>query len=172
MPTLEVTPPADPAQPVVPESPTVPAAPTPDREAPDTPTGPMRSYAYMPHDPHRPAAAYPGLVLYSEIFQQTPPIRRLAVQLSGRGFVVLVPEVFHEHEPPEVTGRLAWRTADRDTAASVGRGAGVLGLSGPPTITGTGRTRDGGPTKLLAVTPFAVDRALVDAQVSIDLTTI
>src|SRR5271168_1874128 len=66
----------------------------------DTPTGLMRCYTYSPHDPHRPSAAHPGLVLYSEIFQQTPPIRRLAVQLAGRGFVVLVPEVFHEHEPP------------------------------------------------------------------------
>src|SRR5262249_58514863 len=75
-------------------------------------------------------------------------------------------------EPSEVIGRLAWRAADRDTAAAVGRGAGVLGLSGPPTISGTGRTRDGGPPQLLAGTPFAVDRALVDAQVRIDLTTI
>jgi hypothetical protein len=75
-------------------------------------------------------------------------------------------------EPSEVIGRLAWRTADRDVAAAVGRGAGVLGLSEPPTISGTGRTRDGGPTQLLAVTPFAVDRALVDAQVRIDLTTV
>jgi hypothetical protein len=75
-------------------------------------------------------------------------------------------------EPSEVIGRLAWRTADRDAAAAVGRGAGVLGLSGPPTISGTGRTRDGGPTQLLAVTSFAVDRALVDAQVRIDLTTV
>jgi len=64
-----------------------------------TPTGVMRSYAYAPHEPHRPSAAYPGLVLYSEIFQQTPPIRRLALRLCGRGFVVVVPEVFHEHEP-------------------------------------------------------------------------
>jgi carboxymethylenebutenolidase len=65
-----------------------------------TPTGPMRSYAYAPHDPHRPAETYPGVVLYSEIFQQTAPIRRLAVQLAGHGFVVLVPEVFHSAEPP------------------------------------------------------------------------
>ena len=64
-----------------------------------TPNGPMRSYAYAPHDPHRPDATYPGVVLYSEIFQQTPPIRRLAVQLAGHGLVVLVPEVFHTHEP-------------------------------------------------------------------------
>jgi carboxymethylenebutenolidase len=65
-----------------------------------TPTGPMRTYAYTPHDPHRPDAAFPGLVLYSEIFQQTPPVRRLAVQFAGQGYVVLVPEVYHEHEPP------------------------------------------------------------------------
>ena len=72
-------------------------------------------------------------------------------------------------EPPEVIGRLAWRCSDQETAASVARGAGVLGLSGPPTITGTGRGRDGKPTQLLAVEPFAVDRALVDAQVRVDI---
>jgi carboxymethylenebutenolidase len=64
-----------------------------------TPTGPMRTYAYAAFDPRRPQAKRPGVVLYSEIFQQTPPIRRLALRLAGRGFVVLVPEVFHEHEP-------------------------------------------------------------------------
>jgi hypothetical protein len=72
-------------------------------------------------------------------------------------------------EPPEVIGRLAWRAADQKVAGSVGQGSGVLGLSGPPTISGTGRARDGGPTQLLAVTPFAADRELVDAQVRIDL---
>lgn len=73
------------------------------------------------------------------------------------------------HEPPEVIGRLAWRASDPKVVAAVGQGAGVLGLSGPPTISGIGRARDGGPTQLLAVTPFAVERALVDAQVRIDL---
>ena len=74
-----------------------------------------------------------------------------------------------ECEPPEVIGRLAWRCADQEAAATVARGAGVLGLSGPPTITGTGRGRDGKPTQLLAVEPFAVDRGLVDAQVRVDI---
>jgi carboxymethylenebutenolidase len=64
-----------------------------------TPTGPMRTYFYRPVAP--PAVQrYPGLVLYSEIFQQTEPIRRLAVQFAGQGFVVAVPEVYHEHEAP------------------------------------------------------------------------
>jgi hypothetical protein len=72
-------------------------------------------------------------------------------------------------EPPEVIGRLAWRTADPETAARVSQGIGVLGLSGPPTIAGTGRTRDGRPTQLLAVEPFTVDRATVDARVRVTL---
>lgn len=60
-----------------------------------TPAGPMRSHV------SRPVAAgrYPGVVLFSEIFQRTGPIRRMAAMLAGQGFVVLVPEIFHELEP-------------------------------------------------------------------------
>jgi hypothetical protein len=72
-------------------------------------------------------------------------------------------------EPPEVIGRLAWRCADEATAARVAQGSGVLGLSGPPTISGFGRARGGKPTQLLAVDAFAVDRNLVDRQVRVDL---
>jgi hypothetical protein len=72
-------------------------------------------------------------------------------------------------EPSEVIARLAWRCADAATAASVAQGAGVLGLSGPPTIASPGRARDGKPTQLLAVESFAVDRALVDTQVVVSL---
>ena len=65
-----------------------------------TATGPMRTYFYRPV-PQRPdEASYPGLVFYSEIFQQTEPIRRLAVQFASQGYLVMVPEVYHEHEPP------------------------------------------------------------------------
>lgn len=60
-----------------------------------TPSGPMRTYYF------RPAAegVYPGIVLYSEIFQLTQPIRRTAAMLAGHGYVVAVPEVYHELEP-------------------------------------------------------------------------
>jgi hypothetical protein len=75
-------------------------------------------------------------------------------------------------EPPEVMGRLAWRTADAATAAKVAQGAGVLGLSGPPQIAGFGRARGGKPTQLLALDAIAVDRALVDPRVRVDLTTV
>lgn len=60
-----------------------------------TPRGPMRTALYRPAAPGR----YPGLVLYSEIFQLTGPIRRTAAFLAGHGFLVAVPEVYHEFLP-------------------------------------------------------------------------
>jgi len=61
-----------------------------------TPTGPMRVHRFYPKDaPQRPA-----VILYSEIYQVTGPIRRLAARLAGEGFEVLVPEVYHEYEEP------------------------------------------------------------------------
>lgn len=60
-----------------------------------TPTGPMRTSLVRPVAGGR----YPGLVLYSEIFQITAPIRRIAAMLASHGFVVAVPEIFHELEP-------------------------------------------------------------------------
>lgn len=60
-----------------------------------TPTGPMRTYLFRPTAEGR----YPGLVLYSEIFQVTGPIRRTAAMLASHGFVVAVPEIYHELEP-------------------------------------------------------------------------
>ncbi|MBP7142226.1 MAG: dienelactone hydrolase family protein [Opitutaceae bacterium] len=63
----------------------------------DVPTasGPMRTYVYVPTAPGR----YPGLVLFSEIFQVTAPIRRTAAFFAGHGFVVAVPEIYHEFLP-------------------------------------------------------------------------
>ena len=60
-----------------------------------TPTGVMRTYV------HRPAGegAYPAILFYSEIFQQTGPIERAARFIAGHGYAVLVPEVFHELNP-------------------------------------------------------------------------
>lgn len=65
----------------------------------DTPTGPMRTHVYTPMHPTV-SKKYPGLVLYPEIFQQTAPIARLSVQFASHGYVVMAPEIYHEHEPP------------------------------------------------------------------------
>ncbi|MGC1293731.1 MAG: dienelactone hydrolase family protein [Alloacidobacterium sp.] len=59
-----------------------------------TPTGPMRTYFFHPAAEGR----YPGIILYSEIFQLTGPIRRFASVVAGHGYVVAVPEVYHELE--------------------------------------------------------------------------
>ncbi len=45
------------------------------------------------------AGAYPTVIFYSEIFQITAPIARTAAFLAGHGYVVVVPEVFHELNP-------------------------------------------------------------------------
>lgn len=42
---------------------------------------------------------YPGVVFFSEIFQRTGPIARMAQILAGHGYIVAVPEIFHEFEP-------------------------------------------------------------------------
>ncbi len=75
-------------------------------------------------------------------------------------------------EPPEVMGRLAWRCADAAAAGKVAQGAGVLGLSGPPQISGFGRARGGKPTQLLSLDAVAVERDLVDAQVRVEVVTV
>jgi carboxymethylenebutenolidase len=49
-----------------------------------TATGPMRTYLFRPAT----EGLYPGLLLFSEIFQVTGPIRRAAAMLASHGFVV------------------------------------------------------------------------------------
>jgi len=113
----------------------------------DTPSGPMHTHLF------RPAAAgrYSGILLYSEIFQVTAPIRRTAALFAGHGYVVAVPEIYHEFEPPgavfayddagsargnelKVTKPLASYDADARAAlgflASHARCTGRLGVAG------------------------------------------
>jgi carboxymethylenebutenolidase len=61
----------------------------------DTPSGPMRTHIVRPAAPGR----YPGIIFYSEIFQITAPIRRTAAMLAGHGYIVAMPEIYHEYEP-------------------------------------------------------------------------
>ncbi len=69
-----------------------------DSELIDVPTsrGPMRTHLFRP----KAAGRFPAIILYSEIYQITGPIRRLAATLAGHGFVVAAPEVYHEFEAP------------------------------------------------------------------------
>jgi len=60
-----------------------------------TPTGEMRTLISRPAVDGK----YPGIVLFSEIFQITGPIRRTAAWLAGQGYTVATPEIYHELEP-------------------------------------------------------------------------
>jgi carboxymethylenebutenolidase len=60
-----------------------------------TPTGAMRVHRFFPLE-----GDWPSVILYSEIYQMTGPISRLAARLACEGFEVLVPEVYHEYEAP------------------------------------------------------------------------
>jgi carboxymethylenebutenolidase len=84
-----------------------------------TPTGPMRTYVYRPV----PAGRYPGLVLFSEIFQRTGPIQRTAALMAGHGFVVAVPEIFHELEPAGAELPYDQAGAERGNRHKVGKPA-------------------------------------------------
>jgi carboxymethylenebutenolidase len=68
-----------------------------DNEQVELPTayGPMRTHVFRPVAPGK----YPGVVFYSEIFQVTGPIHRMAAMLAGHGYIVAVPEIYHEFEP-------------------------------------------------------------------------
>jgi len=61
-----------------------------------TTRGPMRTHLFIPTGGGR----HPTVIFYSEIYQMTGPIRRMASELAGNGFLVAVPEVYHEFEKP------------------------------------------------------------------------
>src|SRR5690349_12802238 len=77
-----------------------------------TPTGAMRTYIFQPNAPGR----YPGILLFSEIFQVTAPIRRTAALLAGHGFIVAVPEIYHEFETAGTVLAYDQAGADRGNA--------------------------------------------------------
>jgi carboxymethylenebutenolidase len=60
---------------------------------------PCRTYVAVPK-PAQSGLQYPGIILYSEIFQLTGPICRAANRLAGHGFVVAAPEIYHRVCPP------------------------------------------------------------------------
>ena len=80
-----------------------------------TRTGPMRTHIFHPAA----GGKYPGIVLYSEIFQITGPIRRTAAMLAGHGYVVVAPEIYHELEPAGTVLAYDQSGADRGNAHKI-----------------------------------------------------
>lgn len=56
---------------------------------------PMRVLVTAPRAP----GTYPGVLMYSDIFQITGPQLRMSRRLAGYGFVVATPEIYHRIEP-------------------------------------------------------------------------
>lgn len=63
-----------------------------------TSSGPMRIYIFEPSIPSAPRARFPGVVVFSEIYQVTLPVKRLCRDIAGRGYVVACPCSYHEFE--------------------------------------------------------------------------
>lgn len=61
------------------------------------PAGPIRTLVCRPKGAV--GVALPPCVLYSDIFQLTPPMVRMTQRLAGHGFVVVAPELYGRLEP-------------------------------------------------------------------------
>ncbi|MCJ1373315.1 hypothetical protein MMC20_004543 [Loxospora ochrophaea] len=75
--------------------------------------GNMRIFIFHPTIPNYPQARFPGVVVFSEIYQGkinspekqnstvTGPVSRFARQISGQGYIVAAPSSYHEFTGPE-----------------------------------------------------------------------
>ncbi|KAF9069078.1 dienelactone hydrolase [Rhodocollybia butyracea] len=62
---------------------------------------PLRVFVISPSIPRYPQAKFPGVIVFSEIYQVTGPVERFASQIASQGFVVACPSIYHEFEGPE-----------------------------------------------------------------------
>lgn len=61
----------------------------------------MRLYVYHPKIPGFSYAKFPGVVVYSEIYQVTGPVSRFAKDIAGEGYITVCPSIYHNFEGPE-----------------------------------------------------------------------
>ncbi|KAK0651189.1 Alpha/Beta hydrolase protein [Cercophora newfieldiana] len=61
----------------------------------------MRIFVFHPTIPGYPNARFPGVVLFSEIYQVTGPVARFARQIAGQGYIVAAPSSYHDFTGPE-----------------------------------------------------------------------
>ncbi|KAJ9644358.1 hypothetical protein H2204_001710 [Knufia peltigerae] len=63
--------------------------------------GTMRIFLIHPTIAGYPHAKFPGVVVFSEIYQVTGPVTRFARQIAGQGYIVALPSFYHEFTGPE-----------------------------------------------------------------------
>ncbi|KAI0025832.1 dienelactone hydrolase [Xylariomycetidae sp. FL0641] len=61
----------------------------------------MRIFLFHPTVPQYPKAKFPGVLLFSEIYQVTGPVARFARQIAGQGYIVAAPSSYHDFAGPE-----------------------------------------------------------------------
>ncbi|KAJ2955713.1 hypothetical protein NQ176_g11379 [Zarea fungicola] len=71
----------------------------------------MRIFVFHPIIPGYPNARFPGVCLFSEIYQVTGPVARFARQIAGHGYIVAAPSSYHDFTGPEP---LKYDVADTD----------------------------------------------------------
>ncbi|KAF8078572.1 dienelactone hydrolase [Lyophyllum atratum] len=62
---------------------------------------PIRIFVISPNIPSYPQAKFPGVIVFSEIYQVTGPVERFAGQIASQGYVVACPSIYHEFVGPE-----------------------------------------------------------------------
>nr|OQO16570.1 hypothetical protein B0A51_15048 [Rachicladosporium sp. CCFEE 5018] len=70
----------------------------------DVPTkagGDMRVFLFHPSIPNYPKANFPGVVVFSEIYQVTGPVARFCRQIASHGYICAAPSSYHEFTGPE-----------------------------------------------------------------------
>ncbi|KAI5303423.1 asparagine-linked glycosylation protein [Ascosphaera pollenicola] len=63
--------------------------------------GSMRLYIFHPTIPGYPNARFPGVAVFSEIYQVTGPVARFARMIAGHGYICAAPSSYHEFTGPE-----------------------------------------------------------------------
>ncbi|KAK2038628.1 dienelactone hydrolase [Colletotrichum somersetense] len=63
--------------------------------------GSMRIFLFHPSIPGYPNAKFPGVCVFSEIYQVTGPVARFARQIAGQGYIVAAPSSYHDFTGPE-----------------------------------------------------------------------
>jgi carboxymethylenebutenolidase len=66
-----------------------------------TSTTPMRIFTFHPIILSGHNARFPGLLVFTEIYQVTAPVARFCRNLSGHGFIVAACSSYHEFMGPE-----------------------------------------------------------------------
>ncbi|QLQ78055.1 hypothetical protein HG537_0A03020 [Torulaspora globosa] len=61
----------------------------------------LRIYVFTPRLTGYPCAKFPGVIVYSEIYQVTGPVRRFAQRIASEGYVVVAPAIYHNFVGPE-----------------------------------------------------------------------